>query len=420
MEVRSHTFSLANLKQLIFESDRFCEPHEREINSLNEDNISRDCVICSNGVFGSHNVVVPHSPMGIVFKLTSLHFMHGSCYRELKATQQRLDSRKICPHCQDPLARELQFSSVAHAVVSGQIDHALQLMQEQEQAHDLQHSWHGSKMTALHIAAINGEKNMARLLQVEGIDIDVLDSEGNTALHHAVRNHNLETVKTLLKFNADANIRNNCGGFTPLHLAARKPKYPDLFTLLIEHKARFDIPDERGRLAIHAASEGGHELALEHLIKNKADVNAIAQDGRTALHYATVFDYFDCDPRPKNRLTLARMLINAGAKVDLRSGCGYTAFDGVDRVSDSSDRDELIKLLLSSAVNDFSDVNIPANSSGYSLLEYALEVEDKEAMQKLLDRGAQVTNHDTLYTLLDDCEDKQAFLRMLNAACCRA
>ncbi|USE33832.1 ankyrin repeat domain-containing protein [Endozoicomonas sp. SCSIO W0465] len=417
MEVSSHTFSLANLKQLIFESNRSCEPYKKEINSLNEDNLSKDCVICSKGVFGSHNVVVPHSPMGIVFKLTSLHFMHGSCYRELKATQQRLDSRKICPHCQDPLAPELQFSSVAHAVVSGQTDHALQLMQEQ--SHDLKHSWHGSKMTALHIAAINGEKNMAGLLQVEGIDIDVLDSEGNTALHHAVSNHNLETVKTLLKFNADPNIRNNCG-FTPLHLAAGEPTCPDLFTLLIEHKARFDIPDESGHQAIHTAAEAGHELALETLIKNGANVNAIARDGRTPLHYTTVLDFDEYEPKSKNRLTLARMLINAGAKVDLRSGMGYTAFDGVDRVSDSSDRNELIKLLLSSAVNDFSDVNIPADSSGYSLLEYALEAEDKEAMQKLLDRGAQVTNDDNLYALLDECEDKQAFLRILNAACCRA
>lgn len=429
MDINSHTFNLANLKQLILESDRFGEEDTRKINNLTEDNVSKECGVCSKGVFGSHNVVVAHAPSDFFVKPINLHLFHGSCRRELAVIQQNLHSRKICPSCQEDFGRALEFSSVAHAVISGQIDHALQLMEHEDPGS--KHSWQQAKMSALHIAAIKGDQNIARLLAEdpdinedteadEGIgvdevpdidvDIDVQDTKGNTALHYAVSNHNPETVRTLLDFNAGLNIRNECG-YTPLHLAAQKPECPDLFTLLMEHGARFDIPDKNGHRAIHIAVDAGHELALETLIKNRADVNATARDGRTALHYAMVFGLHQSYPKKKNHLGLVRMLINAGAKVELRTGRGYTAFDGVDYERNPSVRAEIIKLLLSSAINGFADINAPAGHSGRdpgpSLLEYALRAKDKEALQQLIDRGALVTdsNRDRVDSILNDSKD---------------
>ncbi|WP_422137337.1 ankyrin repeat domain-containing protein [Endozoicomonas sp. ALC020] len=431
MDISSHTFSMANLKQLILESRSFCDESTRKINNLTEGNISQECGICFKGVFGSHNVVVAHVTYNF-FKSTNpkLHLFHGSCHREFEENQQSLDSRKICPICQDHRLPELEFSSVAHAVVSGQIDHALELMEHEGPGS--KHSWQEAKMSALHIAAIKGDQNIARLLAEDpdidenidpdegidvaeeldiGEDIDVQDSKGKTALHYAVSNHNLETVRTLLDFNAGVNIRDECGR-TPLHLAAEKPECPDLFALLMEHGVRFDIPDNDGHRAIHIAVDAGHELALETLIKNGADVNATARDGRTALHYAMVFGLPQDYPKTKNHLGLVRMLINAGAKVELSTGQGYTAFDGVNYVRNSSDRVEIIKVLLSSAINGFADINAPAGHSGYdpgrSLLEYALIAKDKEALQQLIDRGAQVTdsNRDKVDSILNDHKDK--------------
>ncbi|WOG26644.1 ankyrin repeat domain-containing protein [Endozoicomonas sp. 8E] len=431
MDISSHTFSMANLKQLILESRSFCDDSTRKINNLTEGNFSQECGICFKGVFGSHNVVVAHVEW-YFFESTNpkLHFFHGSCSRELEATRQSLYSRGICPICQDYLAPKLEFSSVAHAVVSGEIDQALELMEHEGPGS--KHSWQEAKMSALHIAAIKGDQNIARLLAEDpdtdediepdegigvaeeldiGEDIDVQDSKGNTALHYAVSNHNLETVRTLLDFNAGMNIRNECGR-TPLHLAAEKPECPDLFTLLMEHGARFDIPDADGHRAIHIAVDADHELALETLIKNRADVNATAHDGRTALHYAMVFGLHQSYPKKKNHLGLVRMLINAGAKVELRTGLGYTAFDGIKYIGNSSGREEIIKVLLSSAINSFADINAPAGHSGRdpgrNLLEYALIAKDKEALQQLIDRGAQVTdrNRDKVDSILNDHKDK--------------
>ncbi|WP_257266453.1 ankyrin repeat domain-containing protein, partial [Endozoicomonas sp. ONNA2] len=276
-------------------------------------------------------------------------------------------------------------------MISGQIDHALQLIELEDP--ESTHSWHEANMPALHIAAFNGEKNLTKLLEAKGCDINRKDSRENTPLHYALSNHKLETAKTLLEFNANVNIRNDCG-FTPLHLAAGIPECSELFTLLIEHKARVDIPDNNRNRPIHHAAEAGHELAVEMLIKNNADVNAIAHDGRTALHYAAaVFNFFQYEYRPKNSLALVRMLLNAGAKVELRSGLGYSAFDGDFWFRNRSDSAEVMKLLLSSAIDGFSDVNAPAGFSGRTLLYYALKAKDEESVQKLIAKGAgQVTD----------------------------
>ena len=276
-------------------------------------------------------------------------------------------------------------------------------------------------MAALHIASINGNKDVVRLLQARDININIQDDDGNTALHHAVSSNNLDILKTLLMHKLDVNIQNRFGQ-TPLHVAAAEPEHPDLFATLMNHNARFDLPDQSRRLAIHYAAEAGHEQALKILVANKADVNATARDGHTALHYATCFDFFPYHPRKKNRVELVRILIAAGARVELRTGAGYTAFDGADRVKSQSERIQFLRLLLSVAVDSFDDVNVPADYStraysGCTLLEYALEAQDPAAVCKLIDRGARITNHRNINELLRGLDDNsQNFIEMLTKA----
>lgn len=276
-------------------------------------------------------------------------------------------------------------------------------------------------MAALHIASINGNEDVVRLLQARDININIQDDNGNTALHHAVTSNNLDILKTLLMHNLDVNIQNRFGQ-TPLHVAAAEPEHPDLFATLMIHNARFDLPDESRRLAIHYAAEAGHEQALKILVANNADVNATARDGHTALHYATCFDFFPHHPRRKNRVELVRILIAAGARVELRTGAGYTAFDGADRVHSQSERIQFLRLLLSVAIDSFDDVNVPANYStraylGCSLLEYALEAQDPVAVCKLIDRGARMTNRSDIDELLSELDDNsQNLIEMLKKA----
>ncbi|EFQ36843.1 uncharacterized protein GLRG_11990 [Colletotrichum graminicola M1.001] len=75
--------------------------------------------------------------------------------------------------------------------------------------------------TVLHIAAIAGHNAMVDMLLVNGrLDVDVRNSEGNTALHVAVSNQQLVTVLRLLSHGADPNAE-NAAGWTPLHTAVQ-------------------------------------------------------------------------------------------------------------------------------------------------------------------------------------------------------
>ena len=415
MNINSHTFSMANLKEMLFESNTGCD---EKISRLQEKDVPSQCAICHESVFGSHSVVVSHAPQ-LFFKSIHIHVSHTHCHSQWLIENHSPDGAPCpYPNCQRNLLPEITFSSVGHATQSGRIEEALQLIRQGEDP-NAKHSCKG--MAALHIASINGNKDVVRLLQARDININIQDDDGNTALHHAVSSNNLDILKTLLMHKLDVNIQNRFGQ-TPLHVAAAEPEHPDLFATLMNHNARFDLPDQSRRLAIHYAAEAGHEQALKILVANKADVNATARDGHTALHYATCFDFFPYHPRQKNRVELVRILIAAGARVELRTGAGYTAFDGADRVKSQSERIQFLRLLLSVAVDSFDDVNVPADYStraysGCTLLEYALEAQDPAAVCKLIDRGARITNHRNINELLRGLDDNsQNFIEMLTKA----
>jgi ankyrin repeat protein len=53
-----------------------------------------------------------------------------------------------------------------------------------------------------------------------GLDIDSIDSNGDTPLHLAVASKQKSSVRFLLSLNAELNIKNN-NGETPLHTAVK-------------------------------------------------------------------------------------------------------------------------------------------------------------------------------------------------------
>ena len=59
MDINSHTFSMANLKEMLFELKTGCD---EKISHLQEKDIPSQCAICRESVFGSHSVVVSHAP----------------------------------------------------------------------------------------------------------------------------------------------------------------------------------------------------------------------------------------------------------------------------------------------------------------------------------------------------------------------
>lgn len=87
-------------------------------------------------------------------------------------------------------------------------------------------------LTALHIAAIKGNKNAVMILVEYGANLECQDSDGNTPLHLAVESGCNETVEVLINRGANINAKSKKGA-TPLQLS-RTMGLQHISTLLLD------------------------------------------------------------------------------------------------------------------------------------------------------------------------------------------
>jgi ankyrin repeat protein len=83
----------------------------------------------------------------------------------------------------------------------------------------------------------------AALLLKHGAKVNAHDGEGNTPLHVAVIQRNVDLAKMLLENSADANARNG-DGRTPLHLAVEQA---EMAGLLLKQGADRELRDHDGK-----------------------------------------------------------------------------------------------------------------------------------------------------------------------------
>ncbi|KAK3947434.1 ankyrin [Pseudoneurospora amorphoporcata] len=184
--------------------------------------------------------------------------------------------------------------------------------------------------TPLHLAAAHGRQEAVELLLDAGAKRDV--KEGfleKTALHSAVENKHLSTVRALVRglgYEAAAWDRDrdralvddkDCQKRTALHLACRIQGGPadlrmasDMVHILIEAGAKLDVKDAEGRTALMYAAQRANLAAVKCLVRKGADVGV--KDGRhegpggrdrTARDYAT-----DFEPRGRDWEEVVRFL----------------------------------------------------------------------------------------------------------------
>ena len=131
-------------------------------------------------------------------------------------------------------------------------------------------------MTPLMWAARRDNHTYLSILLSQGSQIGLRDSEGGTALHHAVGAGSLECVNTLLNAGADPNNADNIG-VTPLHDVGpliTHPNIKNLVTLLHGHGANLEARDDNGMTPMSFATGFGSLEAVAALVECGADVNA--------------------------------------------------------------------------------------------------------------------------------------------------
>lgn len=145
--------------------------------------------------------------------------------------------------------------------------------------------------TCLHVAVGVEKPNEIRNLLRHGVDINDVDRKGNTALHVAVAENRCNCVETLFQekmAKIDLGILND-NGYTPLHLAIKNSNLK--LVKMIKDKAAAShvklfemVETKHGNNALHIAVENGADDIVQFILDNRCvDINATNLSGHTAL-----------------------------------------------------------------------------------------------------------------------------------------
>jgi hypothetical protein len=124
-------------------------------------------------------------------------------------------------------------------------------------------------------------------LKVEGVDVNIKDMDGGTALIYACWKGHLDVARALLSHVAvDVNIRDN-NGETALILASEKGHLDIICALLKHNGVDVNIQDNDGKTALIVASKEGHLEVVRALVNYEvSNVNIMDKYGYTALDFA--------------------------------------------------------------------------------------------------------------------------------------
>jgi ankyrin repeat protein len=163
--------------------------------------------------------------------------------------------------------------------------------------------------TRLADAVQNSDRTAVRALLAKKVDVNAPQGDGTTALHWAAFNDDREVAKLLLAAGAQVKATTRIGAITPLFLACKNGSAP-MIEFLLKAGADANSATETGTTALMMAAAAGNPDALKILLGHGANVNARdLAHGQTALIFAASL----------NRSEAVRVLMANGADPSITS-----------------------------------------------------------------------------------------------------
>jgi ankyrin repeat protein len=247
-------------------------------------------------------------------------------------------------------------------------------------------------VTPLMVASSQGFDTIAKLLINAGSDVNAPDLQNTTALVNAAEYGSPELVSLLLRSGAHVNIFTE-NSFTPL-IVASAHGHLECVQRLVEAGAIVDLEHPDGVTALMYASAAGHVNIVKYLIASGSDVNARHNLGGTALLEITAAPLSS-----QNTDQIVRALLDAGALVNIADNEGITPIISASAIGHetllrysiphcSPSIFPWVFLTLSRVLIDAgADLNLRAHS-GMTALHYAISMGHSSVLQILLQGGA--------------------------------
>ncbi|GAX79526.1 hypothetical protein CEUSTIGMA_g6967.t1 [Chlamydomonas eustigma] len=287
--------------------------------------------------------------------------------------------------------------------------------------------------TALHHAAYGGHEQCMVLLLNRGANVDKADKDMWTPLHTASQRGWKECAFLLVEFGSNVNATTrDC--LTPLHCAAKRND-KDLSLMLIHKGADIEASSKLGRTPLDFAARRGNLECVSLFIAKGANVDTMDEDGRTPLYWTSTRGHYEvmqilldkkASPNLADKdgasplheavrcslrsLECTTLLIMRGAMLDAYTRGGGTPLHWAARTA----QPEVIALLLNNGANV-----VAQTKDGRTPLHWAAEAGKVEASAVLLQYGArpdiQDKNRDTPVDLAVRCGYKHLESMMMES-----
>ena len=223
--------------------------------------------------------------------------------------------------------------------------------------------------TALHFAASNGQVEIFNYLLENGADL-YRSACGQTTLHLAAKCGSSKICKLIVEVHKGLDINNkDYNGNTPIHFAVEESQL-ETVKYLFDKGGDLNSDDDEEDTPLHAATSGGHTEVVRFILAKAIDKNPADGDGDTPLHEAAREGFLEIcklicryvkDVNPKNdsgqtpmfnaaeegELETVKFLFNIGGDFSFRTNEGDTPLDAALRHGHI----EVVKFILENIVD---------------------------------------------------------------------
>ncbi|KAL3537901.1 hypothetical protein ACH5RR_001267 [Cinchona calisaya] len=138
-----------------------------------------------------------------------------------------------------------------------------------------------AKWHPLHTFALAGQIKFMDSLLENRLDVDLIDKDGLSALHHAIIGKKEAVISHLLRKGANPHVK-DLDGATPLHYAVQVGAFQTV-KLLVKYNVDVNAADNEGWTPLHVAIQSRNRDISKILLLNGADKTRRNKDGNTPL-----------------------------------------------------------------------------------------------------------------------------------------